>query len=92
VYVSKPKVDRRYERKSENGRITKTEIAHKFDGGQKVVSRWTGSIKKLTCWKKMLQWWLQIGQKRELKGIIITGMFMFSRQTLFVSVDEFTKD
>ena len=40
----------------------------------------------------MLQWWLQIGQKRELKGIIITGMFMFSRQTLFVSVDEFTKD
>jgi hypothetical protein len=47
VYVSKPKVDRRYERKSENGRITKTEIAHKFDGGQKVVSRWTGFNKEI---------------------------------------------
>jgi hypothetical protein len=39
VYVSKSKVDRRYERKSENNRITKTEIAHKFDGDQKVVSK-----------------------------------------------------
>ena len=33
-----------------------------------------------------------IGQKGGLKGIVITGMIMFSRQTLFVSVDEFTKE
>ena len=42
-----PKVDRRYERKSENSCITKTEVAHKFDGDQKVVSKWIGFNKEI---------------------------------------------
>ena len=47
-----PKVDRRYERKSENSRITKTEIAHKFDGDQKAVSKWIGFNKEINLLKE----------------------------------------
>ena len=47
-----PKVDRRYERKSENSRISKIEIAHKFDRDQKVVSKWIGLDKEINLLKE----------------------------------------
>ena len=47
-----PKVDRKYERKSENSRISKIDIAHKFDGDQKVVSKWIGLNKEVNFLKE----------------------------------------